>query len=313
MIHTEKENLTMEKPSLLKIYWILMKTRVVLLLQATAICGILTYDLKEGYNSGRDYTDSLWTCLVVLLGGSLASGGSMAINMWYERDLDALMKRTETRPIPAGQISPNHALIFGLSASIIGILLITLKTYKEAGMITAFSAVFYVCIYTMILKRRTPQNIVIGGLAGATPPVIGWAAASGEFDSTFPWFLLIIIFFWTPPHFWSLTLSKRKDYGNAGIPMLPVVRGEDVTRNHIMAYSVSLILINLTMAIVEKTGLIFTITSLIMSGYFSYLSWILLKNKKEDDAWKLFKYSNFYLYVLFTVIILDVAIHLDFY
>ena len=313
MIHTEKENLTMEKPSLLKIYWILMKTRVVLLLQATAICGILTYDLKEGYDSGRDYIDSLWTCLVVLLGGSLASGGSMAINMWYERDLDALMKRTETRPIPAGQISPNHALIFGLSASIIGILLITLKTYKEAGMITAFSAVFYVCIYTMILKRRTPQNIVIGGLAGATPPVIGWAAASGEFDSTFPWFLLIIIFFWTPPHFWSLTLSKRKDYGNAGIPMLPVVRGEDVTRNHIMAYSVSLILINLTMAIVEKTGLIFTITSLIMSGYFSYLSWILLKNKKEDDAWKLFKYSNFYLYVLFTVIILDVAIHLDFY
>jgi len=313
MIHTEKENLTMEKPSLLKIYWILMKTRVVLLLQATAICGILTYDLKEGYDSGRDYTDSLWTCLIVLLGGSLASGGAMAINMWYERDLDALMKRTETRPIPAGQISANHAFIFGLSASIIGILLITLKTYKEAGMITAFSAVFYVCIYTMILKRRTPQNIVIGGLAGATPPVIGWAAASGEFESTFPWFLLIIIFFWTPPHFWSLTLSKRKDYGNAGIPMLPVVRGEDVTRNHIMAYSVSLILINLTMAIVEKTGLIFTITSLIMSGYFSYLAWILLKNKKEDDAWKLFKYSNFYLYLLFTIIILDVAIHLDFY
>jgi protoheme IX farnesyltransferase len=312
MIETEKK-MTAERPSLWNIYLILMKTRVVFLLQATAICGILTYDLKVGYGLDREYTDSLWTCLVVLLGGSLASGGSMAINMWYERDLDALMKRTEERPIPAGQISPNHALTFGISVSIIGILLVTLGTHKEAGMITAFSALFYVCIYTMILKRRTPQNIVIGGLAGATPPVIGWAAASGEFESTFPWFLLIIIFFWTPAHFWSLTLSKRKDYGNAGIPMLPVVRGEDVTRNHIMAYSVSLILISLVMAIVEKTGLIFTIGGLIMSGYFSYLSWILLKNKKEDDAWNLFKFSNFYLYVLFAIVIIDAAIHIDFY
>jgi|TARA_B100000959_G_scaffold84331_1_gene89755 protoheme IX farnesyltransferase len=301
-----------KKPPLWKIYLLLLKIKVVFLLQATAICGILTYDLKEGYNSGRNYTDSLWTCLVVVIGGSLASGGAMAINMWYERDLDALMKRTEERPIPAGHISPNHALIFGISVSIIGILLVTFEKY-EAGIITAFSALFYICIYTMILKRRTPQNIVIGGLAGATPPLIGWAAASGEFESSFPWLLLIIIFFWTPPHFWALTLSKRKDYGNAGVPMLPVVKGEKVTRNHIMAYSISLILINLTIIIIEETGFIFAITSLLMSGYFNYLSWILLINKKEEDAWKLFKYSNFYLYALFAIVILDTAYHINFY
>ncbi|MEE3242514.1 MAG: heme o synthase, partial [Candidatus Thermoplasmatota archaeon] len=219
-----------EKPSVLEIYWILMKPRVVFLLQATAICGVLVYDFKEGYDAGRDYVDSLVSCAVVLIGGSLASGGSMAINMWYERDIDPLMERTVNRPIPSGYISPNHALAFGLTICLLGIGIVTLLANPNAGIITAFSAFFYVCIYTMLLKRRTPQNIVIGGLAGATPPAIGWAAASGDINSTLPWLMVLTIFMWTPPHFWSLTLSKRRDYGDAGVPMLPVVRGEDVTR-----------------------------------------------------------------------------------
>jgi protoheme IX farnesyltransferase len=136
-------------------------------------------------------------------------------------------------------------LAFGLTICLLGIGIVTLLANQNAGIITAFSAFFYVCIYTMLLKRRTPQNIVIGGLAGATPPAIGWAAASGDIDSVLPWLMVLTIFMWTPPHFWSLTLSKRRDYGEAGVPMLPVVRGEDVTRNHIAGYTIALIFTNI--------------------------------------------------------------------
>ena len=261
-----------EKPSLAKIYWILMKPRVVLLLQATAICGVLVYDLREGYDNGRNVMDSVATSLIVLIGGSLASGGSMAINMWYERDIDPLMERTEKRPIPSGYISPNHALAFGIIICLSGITIVSFLSNYNAGIITAFSAFFYVFVYTMFLKRRTPHNIVIGGLAGSTPPAIGWSAASGQMDSILPWLMVLIIFMWTPPHFWSLTLSKRRDYGEAGVPMLPVVKGEDVTRNHIAGYTIILILISLAMFILGNTGLVFLITGLLLSGYFSYLS-----------------------------------------
>ena len=197
------------KPSLLKIYWILMKPRVVFLLQVTALCGIFTYDFKEGYNSGRNYIDSIQTSIVVLVGGTFASGGSMAVNMWYERDIDPLMERTENRPIQSGFISSNHALLFGICISLLGVILVSTLTYTSAGIITALSALFYTVVYTMLLKRRTPQNIVIGGLAGSTPPAIGWAAASGEAFDLLPWLMVLTIFLWTPAHFWALTLSKR--------------------------------------------------------------------------------------------------------
>ena len=294
-----------EKPSVLEIYWILMKPRVVFLLQATAICGVLVYDFKEGYDSGREYMDSLVSCVIVLLGGSLASGGSMAINMWYERDIDPLMERTVNRPIPSGYISPNHALAFGLTVCLLGIGIVTFLANQNAGMITAFSAFFYVCIYTMLLKRRTPQNIVIGGLAGSTPPAIGWAAASGDIGSALPWLMVLTIFMWTPPHFWSLTLSKRRDYGEAGVPMLPVVRGEDVTRNHIAGYTVALIFTSILIYINGETGLIFLICSLLLSGYFAFLAFSLRKTKSEEDAWNLFKFSNKYLYSLFISLVID--------
>ena len=208
------------KPSLLKIYWILMKPRVVFLLQVTALCGIFTYDFSEGYDNGRNYMDSIWTSLIVLFGGTMASGGSMAVNMWYERDIDPLMERTENRPIQSGFISAEHALIFGITISCTGVALVTILTNVSAGFITAASALFYTIIYTMILKRRTPQNIVIGGLAGSTPPAIGWAAASNDVFELLPWLMVLTIFLWTPAHFWALTLSKRRDYGEAGVPML---------------------------------------------------------------------------------------------
>ena len=282
-----------------------MKPRVVILLQATAICGVLVYDLREGYDNGRNTWDSLITSLIVLLGGSLASGGSMAINMWYERDIDPLMERTEKRPIPSGYISPNHALAFGILICTSGIGLVSLLSNKEAGMITAFSAFFYIFIYTMFLKRRTPHNIVIGGLAGSTPPAIGWIAASGQIDSILPWLMVLTIFMWTPPHFWSLTLSKRKDYGEAGVPMLPVVKGEDVTRNHIAAYAISLILTTLLIVIYGNAGIVFLITGMLLSSYFAYCALSLRLTKSESDAWNLFKFSNIYLYSLFICLVID--------
>ena len=282
-----------------------MKPRVVILLQATAICGVLVYDLSEGYDNGRNTWDSLITSLIVLLGGSLASGGSMAINMWYERDIDPLMERTEKRPIPSGYISPNHALAFGILICTSGIGLVSLLSNKEAGIITAFSAFFYIFIYTMFLKRRTPHNIVIGGLAGSTPPAIGWVAASGQIDSILPWLMVLTIFMWTPPHFWSLTLSKRKDYGEAGVPMLPVVKGEDVTRNHIAAYAISLILTTLLIVIYGNAGIVFLITGMLFSSYFVYCALSLRLTKSESDAWDLFKFSNIYLYSLFICLVID--------
>lgn len=284
-----------------------MKPRVVILLQATAICGVLAYDLREGYDNGRTSLDSLVTSLIVLLGGSLASGGSMAINMWYERDIDPLMERTEKRPIPSGYISPNHALAFGTFICASGIGLVSFLSNKEAGMITAFSAFFYVFIYTMLLKRRTPHNIVIGGLAGSTPPAIGWVAASGQTEAILPWLMVLIIFMWTPPHFWSLTLSKRKDYGEAGVPMLPVVKGEDVTRDHIAAYTTSLIMTTLFIVVYGGAGIIFLVTGMALSIYFAYRALSLRTTKSESDAWNLFKFSNLYLYSLFICLVIDSA------
>ena len=295
------------KPPLLKIYWALMKPRVVFLLQITALCGIFTYDFKEGYDSGRNYIDSVQTSIVVLIGGTLASGGSMAVNMWYERDIDPLMERTENRPIQSGFISPNHALFFGICISLLGVILVSTLTNTSAGIITALSALFYTIVYTMLLKRRTPQNIVIGGLAGSTPPAIGWAAASGEAFDLLPWLMVLTIFLWTPAHFWALTLSKRRDYGEAGVPMLPVVSGEETTRNYIFIYCICLILNCISIIVNGETGMIFLITGMGISLYFAYLARELMKTKSENDAWSLFKFSNLYLFALFILLVLDTA------
>ena len=295
------------KPSLLKIYWILMKPRVVFLLQVTALCGIFTYDFKEGYESGRNYIDSILTSVVVLVGGTLASGGSMAVNMWYERDIDPLMERTENRPIQSGYISANHALIFGICISLLGVILVSTLTNTNAGIITALSALFYTVVYTMILKRRTPQNIVIGGLAGSTPPAIGWAAASNNIFDLLPWLMVLTIFLWTPAHFWALTLSKRRDYGEAGVPMLSVVSGEDTTRKYILLYCICLVLNSISIIVNGDTGIIFLITGISLSVYFAYLAQTLTKTKSEDDAWNLFKFSNMYLFTFFILLVLDTA------
>ena len=245
-----------EKPNLLTIYLQLMKLRVVILLQITAICAILAHDLLVRSNTlsgDRTWFDTLQACGITILGGTLAAGGSNAINMVYDRDIDPGMSRTRTRPIPNGWISPRHALIFGIITAVGGSA-IFLPFHWKASFWSLFSVVFYVFIYTIWLKRRTPQNIVIGGIAGSTPPVIGWIVAaastsipdnSNPFDlaSPVPWMLFMLIFLWTPPHFWALALYRSGEYGKVGVPMLPDVKGPKRTLFESKIYCILLLLL----------------------------------------------------------------------
>jgi len=244
-----------DKPSIFKIYVQLMKLRVVILLQITAICAIIAHDFmvrSEAISGNRTWIDTLEACVITLVGGTLAAGGSNAINMVYDRDIDPGMSRTRTRPIPNGWISPRHALVFGISMAIIGSA-IFLPIHWKAAFWSLFSVLFYVLVYTIWLKRRTPQNIVIGGIAGSTPPLIGWIVASSvnipnnlnPFDlaSPIPWMLFLLIFAWTPPHFWALALYRSGEYRKVGVPMMPDVKGAKRTLNESKFYCIVLFLI----------------------------------------------------------------------
>ena len=230
----------------------LMKLRVVVLLQVTAICAILAHDLLVRYGSidgDRTWLDTLWASFVTLVGGTLAAGGSNAINMVYDRDIDPGMSRTRSRPIPKGWISPKAALIFGTLLAVSGSAFFLVLHWKAAFW-SAFSVLFYVFVYTILLKRRTPQNIVIGGIAGATPPVIGWVGAAAatvpenfnpfDLGSPVPWMLFLLIFLWTPPHFWALALYRSGEYGKVGVPMMPDVKGPHRTLLESKVYCVLL-------------------------------------------------------------------------
>ncbi|SUZ61140.1 uncharacterized protein METZ01_LOCUS13994, partial [marine metagenome] len=227
---------------------------VVFLLQITALCAVLVHDMLDSGLSTR----SAETMLIVFVGGYLSAGGANAINMWYDRDIDPKMSRTANRPIPSGTVSANAALGFGIALSVLGVAWFVLLANQVAAFWSAFSILFYVFVYSIWLKRSTPQNIVIGGIAGATPPVIGWAAAveglrvssdsAGSmlvsvFDlgSLMPWFMFMLIFLWTPPHFWALALYRSKEYGEAGIPMMPNVKGAERTLWEMKVYATLLI------------------------------------------------------------------------
>ena len=270
-------------PGLLNVYLRMMKLRVVILLQVTAISSLLVHDLllRSTIISGPhpSLSDTLLSSLVVVIGGTLAAGGSNALNMVWERDIDPLMKRTRNRPLPKGQISPKHATIFGLSSAILGTLIVTLPIRGEwaiaAGFWTGFSVLFYVLVYTIWLKRRTPQNIVIGGVAGATPPLIGWAAAGATapftaetllLGSSIPWVLAALIFLWTPPHFWALSLWSQSDYESAGIPMMPNVHGVGRTLTESKGYGVLLMLLPL--------GVLFASSDIILLVWVAIACWM---------------------------------------
>ncbi len=241
---------------------------------------------------------------VAVLCIAVGAGAAGAINMWYDRDIDAVMTRTRMRPIPAGLIEPAEALAFGVVLALFSVMLLGVAVNWFAAGLLAAAIVFYVFVYTAWLKRRTPQNIVIGGAAGAFPPLIGWAAVTGEvgLDALL---LFLLIFLWTPPHFWALALYRQSDYAKAGVPMLPVVAGKAATRRQILAYALLLFPVALGPALIGTAGLAYGAVAAAAGGLFILLAWRVLKEHDDRSARSLFGYSILYLFVLFAMVIVD--------
>ncbi len=247
---------------------------------------------------------------VAVLCIAVGSGAAGAINMWYDRDIDTVMERTANRPIPAGRVAPDDALVFGGLLSLLSVGLLGLTTNWVAGGLLAAAILFYVFVYTMWLKRRTPQNIVIGGAAGAFPPMIGWAAVTGDI-ALMPVMLFAIIFFWTPPHFWALALYRSGDYSRAGIPMLPVVAGRRTTKAHMLAYTVLLLPLSLAPYFIGAAGLVYAVGAALL-GLLFVISAVRVWREADDAgdrrARQMFGFSILYLFLLFALVLADFAV-----
>ncbi len=284
--------------------WIaLLKPRVMTLVVFTGVIGLV---IAPGHlNPVLAFTAVL--CIAV------AAGACGAINMWYDQDIDALMRRTRNRPIPAGRMEPGAALGFGVTLAVGSVIVMGLAVNLVAASVLVLSIAFYVFVYTMWLKRRTPQNIVIGGAAGAFPPLIGWASVTGSVD-LLPLVLFAIVFFWTPPHFWSLALFANADYQRAGVPMLPVVAGAKETRRHILIYTLLLVPLSLVPWMIGFSGLIYGLSALLLGAGFIVSAWRVAVDRqdasgvsltKDAPARAAFKYSILYLFALFAAIAVD--------
>jgi protoheme IX farnesyltransferase len=276
----------------------LLKPRVMALVVFTALVGLV---LAPG---GIHPVIAAIAILAIAVG----AGASGALNMWYDADIDAVMRRTATRPIPAGRVAPGEAFAFGLILSAASVMVLGLATNWIAGGLLAFTIFFYVVVYTMGLKRRTAQNIVIGGASGALPPVVGWAAVTGSVAIE-PLILFAIIFLWTPPHFWALALVKSEDYGRAGIPMLPNVAGEKATRRQILVYTLLLVPCGLAPVAFGFAGTGYALAAII--GGFAMLYWALGILLAPDEArlrkacWRMFGGSIGYLFALFAALLVE--------
>ena len=279
-------------------YLALLKPRVMSLVIFTALAGLVAAPVHVHPVIG----------FAALLAISVGAGASRALNMWYDRDIDAIMSRTRTRPIPSGRIAPREALAFGLTLSAFAVFTLGVVTNWLAAGLLAFTIFFYAVVYTMWLKRWTPQNIVIGGAAGAFPPMIGWAAATGSI-SVESLALFSIIFFWTPPHFWALALFKSADYGRAGVPMLPNVKGAARTRLEIFLYSILLVPVCLSPWMIGFEGRAYGVVALVSSLIMLALAFAVWRDTdgrdKDKAAKRLFAYSILHLFVLFAVIVAE--------
>src|SRR5687767_8275534 len=279
-------------------YLALMKPRVMSLVIFTALVGLMVAP-------GHVHPLIGFTALLCIAVGAGASG---ALNMWYDADIDAVMTRTARRPIPAGRVLPGEALGFGLTLSVGSVVVLGLLVDPLAGALLAFTIFFYAVVYTMWLKRSTPQNIVIGGAAGAFPPMIGWAAATGSIGLE-PIVLFLIIFMWTPPHFWALALYRTRDYARAGVPMLPVVAGPDETRKQIVIYSALLVPLALSPAVIGFAGGLYALLAIVLGAIFLALALSVYRTRegREADraARQLFAFSILYLFGLFAMLLIE--------
>jgi len=277
-----------------------MKPRVMSLVLFTCMVGLLI----------APYSVDLKTSLISLLAVAIGSGAAGALNMWYESDVDALMSRTCLRPIPTGKVKRNQALYFGIILSIISVAMLYYSANTISAILLASTIGFYFFIYTIWLKRKTPQNIVIGGAAGALPPVIGWTIATGTITIE-PIILFLIIFVWTPSHFWALSLYKSGDYKKAKIPMLPVIAGTKTTKTNILVYSFAMLPIVIAPYYFEFASLLYLVSALAMTLYYNYLCLELFKAKvtkfSNKIARKVFIYSIFYLFFIYLILLIDNA------
>ena len=294
----KKDNLSQEDLLNFSELFKLMKPRVMSLVIFTCAVGLLTAPTMVTTQ------DAIIGILLV----SMGAGAAGALNMWYESDLDALMSRTCLRPIPTGKVNKNQALIFGITLSVISVVALDYFTNRVSAGILLFTIIFYVLIYTIWLKKRTSQNIVIGGAAGALPPVIGWTIATGSL-SLEPLVFFLIIFFWTPSHFWALSLYKSEDYKKANIPMLPLTNGIESTKVNIFVYSLIMLPVIIFPYVINFVGLVFLIPSLLLTIYYNYLCFDLYKFKKNKFSAKkaksIFGYSILYLFLVFVLFLID--------
>ena len=275
-----------------------MKPRVMSLVLFTCMVGLLISPTNI----------SLINSIISLLAVAMGSGAAGALNMWYESDLDALMSRTCLRPIPTGKVKKKQALYFGITLSVLSTLILYQSSNLISSILLAFTICFYFFVYTIWLKRKTPQNIVIGGAAGALPPVIGWTIATGQI-SIEPIILFFIIFFWTPSHFWALSLYKAGDYKIAKIPMLPIIAGVKKTKLNILLYALLMFPVVIAPYFFNFASLFYLAVSLTMTTYYAYLCYNLFneKNSKASNiiARKIFVYSIFYLFFIFFILLID--------
>jgi protoheme IX farnesyltransferase len=277
----------------------LTKPRVMTLVVFTGLCGMLAAPVPIHPVLG-------FTAILCI---ALGAGAAGALNQWYEADIDAVMRRTAKRPLPDGRMDRQAALHFGVGLAAFSVLLMGLALNVAAAAILLVSILFYVLIYTVWLKRRTPQNIVIGGAAGAFPPLIGWAAATGQI-ALLPFLLFMLVFLWTPPHFWALALFVKTDYANAGVPMLPVVAGERVTRRQIGLYTIPMAVAAIAPWPLGLTGAIYGVISVAGTALFAAMAaQVATRHQAPDDAMlpekRLFKYSILYLFLLFGALVAD--------
>lgn len=273
----------------------LTKPRIVMLLVITTVPAMIL--AKGGM-------PSLWLMLATVGGGAMAAGGANAMNMFFDRDIDEMMRRTRDRPVPSGQVEPERAAVFGLFLGAAGFVILELFANLLAAGLTMGAYGFYIVVYTLLLKRSTPLNIVIGGAAGAMPPVVGWASVTGGVGVA-ALIMFAIVTLWTPPHFWALALNHSSDYAKAGVPMLPVVAGPRETSRQILWHSVALVAVSLLLPVWSDAGALYLTTAIALGIVFLYYAVALWRRASGKTAWSLFRYSILYLALLFAAIAAD--------
>ena len=288
----------LDVPRRLKDFLVLTKPIIVGLLLVTTFSGLVA-----GGKAWPSLALTFWT----LLGGALAAGGSGALNQYIDRDLDKNMQRTSSRPMAAGRMTPAEGLSFGLGLCIISFYLMAGFVNFLAAFLCLAGIIYYVFLYSVLLKKATVQNIVIGGGAGAIPPLVGWAAATGHLDMP-AWILFLIIFMWTPPHFWALALVRSKEYARAGVPMMPVVRGEAETRKQMLIYTVLLVFLSLSLSVFHFAGNIYLLSASALGIGLIFTAWRVYRTDSNKIAWQMYRYSSMYLMFLFIALMVDAVV-----